>query len=290
MRGKSRSLRGRVATLPGDAQRTARFLREHRRFCPRADDVFVATYPRSGTTWLQYACFLMLHPDRMQDEEPPFAHISDVAPWYERSFSVGLAQARDFERLPSPRVFKTHLPRQWLPPTVRCVYAVRAAEDVVLSYWHLYRSHLGYRDDLDTFFEDFVSGRLQYGTWKKHVAGWAQAAAFDRQVHWIRYETLRARPFDELRRLATFLDVNLDEVTLERVVRNTAFDTMKLHRTRFDHATERDRTAQGTDTFIRKGQVGEGHAALSPSQRERLASQSVPLFSAVELDLPLFLR
>ena len=45
-------------------------------------------------------------------------------------------------RLPSPRIFKTHLPRRWLPATGRFVGLVRDPADVALSYFRLIASTL----------------------------------------------------------------------------------------------------------------------------------------------------
>lgn len=84
---------------------------------PRPDDIFVVTYPRSGTTWMQMILY-QLTTDGVMD----FAHIGEVCPWFER---VALNH-RDLEALGSPRIFKSHLPYWCLPPRVpRRIYVAR---------------------------------------------------------------------------------------------------------------------------------------------------------------------
>lgn len=67
---------------------------------PRLDDIYIVTYPRSGTTWLQMILYQM-----MTRGEMSFAHISQVIPFFDRA----LLSRTNFAALPSPRVFKTHL-------------------------------------------------------------------------------------------------------------------------------------------------------------------------------------
>jgi len=50
-------------------------------FTVRDDDIFVWTPPRSGTTWTQTLCCLLLFGWRDFDIKP-----SDVSPWYEYNF------------------------------------------------------------------------------------------------------------------------------------------------------------------------------------------------------------
>jgi hypothetical protein len=232
----------------GDARRTAAFLSGRLRFSPREDDVWVATYPRSGTTWVQYMLVLLT-----AEPTPDFRHIQEISPWYERSLAVGSMSPEDFERLPSPRVLKTHLVPGWLPAVGRFVHVVRDVVDVARSYFHFYRTHLGFRDDLDAFMERFVEGRLQYGSWHDHGARW-QRPRPGQQVLEVRYESLVSDCAAELDRIARFLGVPASADRIDSVVTRTRFGEMKRIEAKFDHATtvllERGITPGG---FIRRG-------------------------------------
>src|SRR5207249_11559783 len=78
----------------------------HLEFVPRTDDVFIVTYPRSGTTWMQMILYQLTTDGNMD-----FTHIAEYCPWFEKS----LRSARGFETRPSPRLFKSHLPYREIP-------------------------------------------------------------------------------------------------------------------------------------------------------------------------------
>ena len=70
------------------------------KFVPRPDDIFIVTYPRSGTTLMQMILYQLTTDGKMD-----FPHITTVSPWFERSLKDGTA----YDALPAPRVFKSHL-------------------------------------------------------------------------------------------------------------------------------------------------------------------------------------
>lgn len=248
-------------SLLGDAKRACSFFKGRLEFRPRADDIYVVSYPRSGTTWMQ----LLLHRLAGRDDLD-FTHISEVSPWFERSLAIGTMSAADFERFPSPRIIKSHLPYGWLPRAGRFIYVWRDGRDVAVSYYHFYRSHLGFRDDFPTFFGRFLRGELQYRSWFDHVAGWlAHAGAADTQV--VRYEDLHRDRAAILRRVAAHTGLAVGEDRLARIAAETSFAAMKGQEAKFDHATalllER---RGGPGDFLRRGQPGEGSAVLDTSQ------------------------
>ncbi len=243
------------------AQRCARFAAERRAFTPRDDDVFISSYPRSGTTWLQLMTRLLLHGGGLE-----FRHINAVVPWYERSLALGRATAADFEALPSPRIFKSHLPYAWLPARGRLIYVSRRVADVVQSYYGLYRSHLRYRGSMAEFTQRFVRGDLQYGSWYDHVAEW-HAHANDPRVLLLRYEAMRCDPRAALLQIATFLEVDVAPERLAEILELSSLSTMKREEERFDHAAdERFHLGMQPGRFIGEGQRGRRAHALTREQ------------------------
>src|SRR4051794_7234922 len=73
-------------------------------FKPREDDIFVVTFPKSGTTWLQAILYQLTTDGNMN-----FSNISDVCPFF--------ADWRndDFNKMASPRIFKSHLAYGYIP-------------------------------------------------------------------------------------------------------------------------------------------------------------------------------
>lgn len=271
----------------GDALRTTRFLRGRLAFEARPDDVYVVTYPRSGTTWVQFILYL-LRSDRAVD----FDHISQVSPWWERSLALGSRRAEDFEAFASPRVFKSHLPRRWLPSSGRFIYIVRDGLDVAVSYHHLYRSHLGFDGDFSAFFDRFMAGRLQYRSWFKHVQGWRRFET-DPDVLVLRYEDLRSELEASIRRMAGFLAWPIDESVFPEVVEKAGFAYMKAHEERFDPITE-TLLDQGLHRgrFIRAGESGSGQSAVTDDMRARFEAALAQRHQnpAFEARLPDFLH
>ena len=245
----------------GDALRTTRFLRGWSTFRSRSSDVYVVTYPRSGTTWVQFILYLL------KSRDLAFDHISQVSPWWERSLALGYCESQDFEAFTSPRVFKSHLPRRWLPEKGRFIYIVRDGLDVAVSYHSLYRSHLGFKGDFGDFFELFLRGELQYGSWFKHVEGWRKFS--DREnVLLVGYEHLLSDLRGTVSSIVQFLGWSVDHSILDDVVQKASFNFMKAHEERFDPITE-TLLAQGLHRgkFIREGKRGRGEKLVTPSMR-----------------------
>lgn len=243
-----------------DLSRTARFLRGYLQFQVRPQDIFLSSYPRSGTTWLQYILHVLVH-----DGDSGFRHIAQVAPWFERNLSLGRCQADDFEGLRSPRIFKSHLPLHWLPKGARYIYIERDGRDVALSYYHFYRSHLGYQGDLDEFFDQFLCGNLQYGSWFKHTAGFRRLLGRP-DLLLLQYEALLDDLPGQMHRIANFCGLKHSPARITALSELCRFTRMKRDQERFDHAAGEGVRPVLPGQFIRKGSRGDHRSALSTTQ------------------------
>jgi hypothetical protein len=260
----------------------------HFRFKPRADDIFIVTYPRSGTTWMQMILYQLT-----TDGSMSLGHIAEHSPWFEQSPD----SADGFEECAGPRVFKSHLPFKRIPKGPgRYIYVARDGRDVAVSYYHLYRSHNGYVGTFDEFFELFLCGNVMFGSWFKHVEGW-YTHRHKLNVLFLTYEELMADLEGCLRRIIAFCHLTVPEERLPLIVERCGFAFMKQHENKFDPAAEAlSRHQPKQSLFVRAGRVGEGYRQLSKQQQvrfdqalqARLRPPPVPaeLFPRLGPDLP----
>src|SRR6266540_982009 len=99
----------------------------------RHGDIVISTRSKSGTTWMQMICALLV----FQDPEPP-APLSDLSPWIDHSIEpIGDVVAR-LEAQPHRRFVKTHTPLDGLPLDLRATYVVVARQplDMAVSLYH----------------------------------------------------------------------------------------------------------------------------------------------------------
>ncbi|KOR29095.1 hypothetical protein TI05_15710 [Achromatium sp. WMS3] len=269
------------------ALRVQNFARGILQFKARPSDIFVVTYPRSGTTWVQYILYLLTTDGSME-----FEHITQVCPWFERSLALGLQTVDDLESYSNPRIFKSHLPYAWTPKGARYIYVVRNSMDVAVSYYNLYRSHLGFSGDFTEFLERFMKGQVQYRSWQEHVTGW-EAHKHDNSVLWLTFKELKQNMNACLDSIVAFLNLQIDADKLAQVQKHCSFESMKLHEDKFDHITSLlIEKGLKSGQFLRKGKIGEGDKFFTEEQKQRFRNslQQTKFSGPSLLHLDLFLR
>jgi len=230
-------------------------------YTARPDDVFIVSYPRSGTTWLQMILYQLT-----TDGSMDIAHIAEVCPWFERA----AISKRDYRTMPSPRVFKSHLPWIWIPKRIcRYIYVVRNGKDVAVSFYHFHKSHFRYTKPFSKFFDNFLHGWVVWGSWFYHVSGWWKHRN-DPNVLFLRYEDMVGDLEANVRRIIAFLDLKVPEERMPQILERSGFAFMKQHEAKFDYATELmlDR-GMTPSTFIRKGKVGDWQDYFSDEELAR---------------------
>ena len=133
------------------------------------DDIWIVTYPKSGTTWTQQIVKMIRNKGQEDDLK-----ISDSVPWLEPVASWGM-DLDNMDKLPHPRAFKTHSPYNHLPcgppHTTPCkyIYVLRNPKDVAVSYFYHEKHSHKWDISFDDFFELFMDGALEYGRYFDHV-------------------------------------------------------------------------------------------------------------------------
>jgi hypothetical protein len=220
----------------------------------RPDDIFVASYPRSGTTLVQMILYQLLSSGDMT-----FGHISEVMPYLEQALRNG----DEVNRIPSPRVLKTHLPykqvSQW---PGRHLYVSRDGRDVLVSYFHMYQNYVDSAIDFPHFFEMFLAGRVQYGSWFNHVATWTAQAGPN--VLLVRYENLVGDTRAEIERIAAFIQISIAPDRYPRILERCSFEFMRRYETRFAPVQP---VPSEDGAFIRKGGTGNWKELFTDEQR-----------------------
>lgn len=242
----------------------------------RESDIYIASYPRSGTTLMQMAVHQLLHPGDIS-----FDHISQVVPYIDRCLALGREPSNNAGR----RIFKTHLTPLWIGNNrSKYIYIHRNIDDVAWSYYNFYVSHHGFNGSLEAFINMFVGGKAQSGSWVKHVSRWFTYAERG-NVLVISYDDVITDPRRALRGVARFCEIEVDEQTLDVAAEAISFEAMKSLETKFDHINEiliERRMQQGM--FIRSGLSGSGRAQLTADIRAKLAREaakaSAPSYSA----------
>lgn len=187
-----------------------RHLRLHRA------DVLLATYPRSGTTWMKFILYELL-----TGNEADF-----------RSVHEGMAYIGDRDGgaqcLPGKgRIMQTHEP--FYSGTNKVIYVVRDPRAVVVSlyYWLLRRGQVD--GSLHEFVPLWVKGRgTPWKSWSDHVGYWlATKANKEGRMHILRYEDLKAQPEAVIATVLRFLDQQRTPLEVARAIENNRLEEMQ---------------------------------------------------------------
>ncbi|WP_158501868.1 sulfotransferase domain-containing protein [Vitiosangium sp. GDMCC 1.1324] len=239
-------------------------------FKARPDDVFIVTYPKSGTTWMQMIVWQLKSGGSLD-----FRHIEDVVPFLDR---CGAADLPRLEALESPRFFKSHLPYEDVPRGGRYIYVVRNLKDVAVSYYHHYLLMEDFKGGLNVFVKMLVTRRTNGGSWARHVLSWLEHRN-DPNVLFLSYDEMQADLPGTLRRVARFSGLTLDEALMPLLVEQCGVAFMKRLEARFDPRLSR------RGNFVRKGETGDGLRELDAKLQADVLCEEQRVFDrARELD------
>jgi hypothetical protein len=242
-------------------------------------DVFVASYPKCGTTWAQYIVYLLENGGQPlaagQRLDAVFPHLEEVGEEAVRA-------------LHSPRLIKTHLQYERTPwnAQAKYVYVARNPFDCAVSFYHHTRGFVRHYDFAegawDTFFECFMRGEVDFGDYFDHLDSWWPRRS-EPNVLFLTYERMLEAPAAATRAIAEFLGGRASELVrdarrLDGVVSASGFTQMRRDQERWSSARPADMPA-----FVRKGVVGDWRNEFSAEQARRLADKCLGCGAIEEL-------
>uniref|UniRef100_S4RGD9 Sulfotransferase n=1 Tax=Petromyzon marinus TaxID=7757 RepID=S4RGD9_PETMA len=244
-------------------------------FPVRPDDVWIASYPKSGTSVLQEMVFLISQ--GVDPAEVGIMNIAEQMPVLEHP-QPGLDILTE---LTTPRIIKTHLPYGLLPRDLwdskaKVVYMARNPKDLAVSYYQFLRSLRtpGFRGSFPEFCRRFLENRLAYGSWFDHVQEFWNHRN-DEQILFLKYEDLHQNLPKVSEQLQAFLSIKQETAHAQDVVQHCSQlvdASMQPHaRGNHTHNTYEDSPIiehTKVNDSIQRGRVGIWKDSLSVEESE----------------------
>ena len=197
----------------------------------RHDDIIIATYAKSGTTWMQQIIAQMLWGPDLELE------VAEMSPWLDLRVPPKAMKLPVVEAQTHRRFLKTHLPVDALvfSPMAKYLYIGRDARDVV---WSLYNHHVNANQKWYEALND-TPGRVGpphraasqrhstvLGAWLAHD-GYPFWSFWENVRTWwairhlpnillLHFANLKRDMPGQMRQIAAFLDIAIDETRWER--------------------------------------------------------------------------
>ena len=245
-------------------------------FEPRDDDIYICTYAKSGTTWMQQIVYQLIF-----GPTEDFDDLTAECPWLETEF--GRVLIPSLSR--SPRILKTHLRFEHLPNNVKgkFIFIDRYICDVLASY----KRHIvgfGVSVDEDSLTEIFVKDQLSLGPYADYIKSWKNIAPgkLGDKLLSLSYEEIR-KDSNLIQTIAKFLNIELSDEKLKEVQRLSGIEYMRGN-LKFNHKAEQELSAKLRKhdstkkqfvatkkhdfSFVGKGEVGGYSSSLSPKSIE----------------------
>lgn len=206
-------------------------------YVPTAQDVFVATQMRCGTTWMQQIVHqVVTHGAGTFEPESRRSHIYTISPWIDATHGVSMADA-PLVGEPAVRIIKTHLPAELCPysPLAKYIYVARHPVSCFASIVDFNRTMIGpLLPPVAALADWYCSDKMYWLPWVRHVDGYWRWAQRHDNVLFVHYEEM-VRDFGPvLDRICAFLGHQLTPQERDLVVERTSFAYMKAHEEAFE--------------------------------------------------------
>ncbi len=232
------------------------------------DDIFLVSFPKSGNTWTRF----LLANLRFPNQPATWANINRLIP-----DPSGTAK-RDFDRMPRPRIIKSH--ECFDPRYPRVIYIVRDPRDVVLSQYHYHRKLRKIEDDspIEKFVTRFLAGETcPHGSWGQNIATWLYTSEGNSRFLLLRYEDLVADTARELAKVVTFLQFAAGPAEIGQAVARSSADQMRQLEKAQPNKNELMKGSRKDLSFVRAAGSGGWRTELPAPMVARIEAAWGPL-------------
>jgi len=246
----------------------------------RDDDIVIGTYGKSGTTWVQQIVGQLLF-DGAEGLE-----VATMSPWLDLRVPPKEVKLPALEAQTHRRFVKTHLPVDALvfSPRAKYIYIGRDGRDVIFS---MYNHHANANEhwysalndtpgrvgppidkppaDIRQYYREWLMGD-GYPFWPffDNVRSWWQVRDLP-NVMLLHFSRLKQDLPGEIRRVAAFLDIHIEEARFPAIVEHCGFGYMKQNASKAVPLGGAFWEG-GAETFIHKGVNGRWREVLSPEE------------------------
>ncbi len=246
---------------------------------PRNNDIIVASCYRSGTTLTQQIINLLIN------GHSNYINLENVSPWVELIDGITREKSiKKVEKLPSPRILKTHLPFESLPDRAdwKYIYLVRDGRDVGLSFYNTFINR--YNCDSEAkeaeqkvsenfldFWDRWIETGEPYWPFWEHLQSWLKVRDLPNLLL-VHYANLTKNKPQEVLRIANFLNLKIDSDKMEVILHQSSLEYMKKNWQKFQPSNFKAKT------FLGKGETGGWKKVLTPERvinYENLAVQKL---------------
>lgn len=255
----------------------------------RDDDIVIATYAKSGTSWTQQMVAQM-----MFNGDPELA-VAEMSPWLDLRVPPKQVKLPEIEAQTHRRILKTHLPVDALvfSPKAKYVYIGRDGRDVV---WSMYNHHINANQlwydalnntpgrvgppiepppaDIVQYWRDWLDkdGYPFWPFWENIRTWWAIGELPN--VLFIHFSELKRDMPGEMRRIAKFLGITINESRWPAILEYCSFDWMKKNAVKSVPLGGAFWDA-GAEVFINKGVNGRWKDKLTDAESSAYEARAV---------------